>query len=83
MENLKNWLDKKEEKKDDSQDSQVRCAKCKRMVDDIRPQQEGVGVCIECAVGPDKINEMEEHAHSGYIGEDGKFHCNWCPYVKE
>jgi len=27
----------------------VRCAKCKKEVNDIRPQIEGVGICFKCA----------------------------------
>ncbi len=26
-----------------------KCAKCKRQVNDIRPQIEGVGICFDCA----------------------------------
>lgn len=29
----------------------VKCAKCKKDVDDIRPQIEGVGICFKCAMG--------------------------------
>jgi hypothetical protein len=27
--------------------------------------------------------KTEEHLHTGFVDKDGKFHCNWCDYVKD
>ena len=47
----------------------VKCSICKKEVSDIRPQIEGVGVCIDCADKPlpkhiinkwKKLNEVQK-----------------------